>query len=97
MKDGRPLSPPPPHPYDPDYIHAADRHIKICKEQHARMPNNGKPGEASTRIPQRSGVRQQSGTPSSKASSAGSVRSAGLTSPPSGAANKPQRGLRRSR
>uniref|UniRef100_A0A8C5FYF2 Zinc finger C2HC domain-containing protein 1A n=1 Tax=Gouania willdenowi TaxID=441366 RepID=A0A8C5FYF2_GOUWI len=50
MKDGRSLPPPPPHPYDPDYIQcsycqrrfkqsAADRHIQICKEQHARIPN----------------------------------------------------------
>uniref|UniRef100_A0A8C5N5V2 Zinc finger C2HC domain-containing protein 1A n=1 Tax=Gouania willdenowi TaxID=441366 RepID=A0A8C5N5V2_GOUWI len=48
----RSLPPLPPHPYDPDYIQcpycqrrfkesAADRHIQICKEQHARMPNNG--------------------------------------------------------
>uniref|UniRef100_A0A8C5GJ26 Zinc finger C2HC domain-containing protein 1A n=1 Tax=Gouania willdenowi TaxID=441366 RepID=A0A8C5GJ26_GOUWI len=52
MKDGTSLPPPPPHPYDPDYIQcpycqwrfkksAADRHIQICKEQHAQMPNNG--------------------------------------------------------
>ncbi|XP_028290636.1 zinc finger C2HC domain-containing protein 1A [Gouania willdenowi] len=130
MKEGGPLPPPPPPTYDPDYIQcpycqrrfsesAADRHIKFCKEQHARMPNKGKPGEAkkpagstplkppaavkktnapvvssipsaSSRLPQRSGFGQQSGIPSTKASSAGSVRSAGLTSPPSGAANKPQ-------
>uniref|UniRef100_A0A8C5FY75 Zinc finger C2HC domain-containing protein 1A n=1 Tax=Gouania willdenowi TaxID=441366 RepID=A0A8C5FY75_GOUWI len=130
MKDGRPLPPPPPPTYDPDNIQcpycqrrfnesAADRHIKFCKEQHARMPNKGKPGgakklagsttyrtpaavkktntaivacvpSASTRMPPQSGVRQQSGILYPQASSAGSMRSAGLTSPPSGAANKPQ-------
>uniref|UniRef100_A0A8C5GJ36 Zinc finger C2HC domain-containing protein 1A n=1 Tax=Gouania willdenowi TaxID=441366 RepID=A0A8C5GJ36_GOUWI len=48
MKDGTSLPPPPPHPYDPDYIQcpycqwrfkksAADRHIQICKEQHAQI------------------------------------------------------------
>ncbi|KAM3838244.1 zinc finger C2HC domain-containing protein 1A-like, partial [Diretmus argenteus] len=54
IKDGGPLPPPPPPSYDPDYIqcsycqrrfseNAADRHIKFCREQHARMPNKGKP------------------------------------------------------
>uniref|UniRef100_A0A8C5GYK0 Zinc finger C2HC domain-containing protein 1A n=1 Tax=Gouania willdenowi TaxID=441366 RepID=A0A8C5GYK0_GOUWI len=130
MKEGGPLPPPPPPTYDPDYIQcpycqrrfsesAADRHIKFCKEQHARMPNKGKPGEAkkpagSTPVCERKRqpVHQQNlksthslsllssslllrdqgsdRIPSTKASSAGSVRSAGLTSPPSGAANKPQ-------
>ncbi|XP_048832121.1 zinc finger C2HC domain-containing protein 1A isoform X2 [Brienomyrus brachyistius] len=53
MKEGGPLPPPPPPSYDPDYIqcpycqrrfseNAADRHIKFCKEQAARMPNKGK-------------------------------------------------------
>ncbi|KAK7881328.1 hypothetical protein WMY93_029737 [Mugilogobius chulae] len=48
MKDGDPLPPPPPPSYDPDYIqcpycqrrfneNAADRHIKFCQEQAARM------------------------------------------------------------
>ncbi|XP_041823726.1 zinc finger C2HC domain-containing protein 1A isoform X2 [Melanotaenia boesemani] len=57
MKDGGPLPPPPPPSYDPDYIQcpycqrrfnesAADRHIKFCQEQAARMPNKGKPGDA---------------------------------------------------
>uniref|UniRef100_A0A8C5D653 Zinc finger, C2HC-type containing 1A n=1 Tax=Gouania willdenowi TaxID=441366 RepID=A0A8C5D653_GOUWI len=130
MKDEKPLPPPPPPTNDPDYIQcpycqrrfnesAADRHNKIYKEQHAQMPNKGKPGEAKNlagsttykppaatkktntpmisripiavfRIPQRSSIRPQSGIPNPKASSAGSMRSAGLTSPPSGAANKPQ-------
>uniref|UniRef100_A0A8C5DFN3 Zinc finger C2HC domain-containing protein 1A n=1 Tax=Gouania willdenowi TaxID=441366 RepID=A0A8C5DFN3_GOUWI len=115
MKDEKPLPPPPPPTNDPDYIQcpycqrrfnesAADRHIKICKKQHARMPNKGKPGgakklassttckppaavkktdtpnvacvsSASSHIPQRSGVSQQSGIPNPKASSAGSMRS----------------------
>uniref|UniRef100_A0A3P8XVP8 Zinc finger C2HC domain-containing protein 1A n=2 Tax=Esox lucius TaxID=8010 RepID=A0A3P8XVP8_ESOLU len=53
MKEGGPLPPPPPPSYDPDYIqcpycerrfseNAADRHLKFCKEQHARMQNKGK-------------------------------------------------------
>ncbi|XP_068199996.1 zinc finger C2HC domain-containing protein 1A isoform X2 [Antennarius striatus] len=53
MKDGGPLPPPPPPTYDPDYIQcpycqrrfnesAADRHIKFCQEQAARMPNKNK-------------------------------------------------------
>uniref|UniRef100_A0A1A8PSV8 Zinc finger C2HC domain-containing protein 1A n=1 Tax=Nothobranchius rachovii TaxID=451742 RepID=A0A1A8PSV8_9TELE len=57
MKDGGPLPPPPPPSYDPDYIQcpycqrrfnesAADRHIKFCQEQAARMSNKNKPGEA---------------------------------------------------
>ncbi|KAM8731459.1 zinc finger C2HC domain-containing protein 1A isoform 1-T1 [Acanthopagrus schlegelii] len=56
IKDGGPLPPPPPPTYDPDYVqcpycqrrfneNAADRHIKFCQEQHARMPNKGKPGD----------------------------------------------------
>ncbi|XP_010737872.3 zinc finger C2HC domain-containing protein 1A isoform X1 [Larimichthys crocea] len=131
MKDGGPLPPPPPPTYDPDYVqcpycqrrfneNAADRHIKFCQEQAARMPNKGKAGEAkkppartqfkppasvkkpntaaavstipsaSSRLPQRSGIGQPSGIPSSKISSAGSVRSnpSGLTSPPSGVGSK---------
>ncbi|XP_054479033.1 zinc finger C2HC domain-containing protein 1A isoform X2 [Anoplopoma fimbria] len=126
MKDGGPLPPPPPPTYDPDYVQcphcqrrfnqgAADRHMKFCQEQAARMPTKGKLGEAkkapgrtpskppapvkkanspavssipspSSRLPQRSGLGQPTGIPSSKASSAGSVRSnpSGLTSPPSG-------------
>lgn len=57
MKDGGPLPPPPPPTYDPDYIQcpycqrrfnesAADRHIKFCQEQAARMPNKSKSGDA---------------------------------------------------
>ncbi|XP_023155669.1 zinc finger C2HC domain-containing protein 1A isoform X1 [Amphiprion ocellaris] len=130
MKDGGPLPPPPPPTYDPDYIQcpycqrrfnesAADRHIKFCQEQAARMPNKGKLGDAkkppgrtqykppgpvkkanspavstipsaSSRLPQRSGIGQPTGIPSSKVSSAGSVRSnpSGLTSPPSGVGSK---------
>ncbi|XP_056155556.1 zinc finger C2HC domain-containing protein 1A isoform X2 [Lampris incognitus] len=53
IKEGGPLPPPPPPSYDPDYIqcpycqrrfgeNAADRHIKFCQEQAARMPNKGK-------------------------------------------------------
>uniref|UniRef100_H2S7S5 Zinc finger C2HC domain-containing protein 1A n=1 Tax=Takifugu rubripes TaxID=31033 RepID=H2S7S5_TAKRU len=49
IKDGGPLPPPPPPTYDPDYIqcpccqrrfneNAAERHIKFCQEQAARMP-----------------------------------------------------------
>ncbi|XP_029384878.1 zinc finger C2HC domain-containing protein 1A [Echeneis naucrates] len=56
IKDGGPLPPPPPPTYDPDYIQcpycqrrfnesAADRHIKFCQEQAARMPNKGKLGD----------------------------------------------------
>ncbi|XP_044032612.1 zinc finger C2HC domain-containing protein 1A isoform X3 [Siniperca chuatsi] len=45
---------------------------------------------ASSRLPQRSGLGQPSGIPSSKVSSAGSLRSnpSGLTSPPSGVGSK---------
>ncbi|XP_041817021.1 zinc finger C2HC domain-containing protein 1A isoform X2 [Chelmon rostratus] len=130
MKDGGPLPPPPPPTYDPDYVqcpycqrrfneNAADRHIKFCQEQAARMPNKGKLGDvkktpartqykppasvkktnspaasttpsASSRLPQRSGLGQPSGIPSSKSSSAGSIRTnpSGLTSPPSGVGSK---------
>ncbi|XP_034021536.1 zinc finger C2HC domain-containing protein 1A isoform X2 [Thalassophryne amazonica] len=53
VKDGGPLPPPPPPTYDPDYIqcpycqrrfneNAADRHIKFCREQAARMPNKSR-------------------------------------------------------
>uniref|UniRef100_A0A8C2XF32 Zinc finger C2HC domain-containing protein 1A n=1 Tax=Cyclopterus lumpus TaxID=8103 RepID=A0A8C2XF32_CYCLU len=56
MKDGGPLPPPPPPTYDPDYVQcpfcerrfnqgAADRHIKFCQEQAARMPTKGKLGD----------------------------------------------------
>ncbi|XP_008274520.1 zinc finger C2HC domain-containing protein 1A [Stegastes partitus] len=130
IKDGGPLPPPPPPTYDPDYIQcpycqrrfnesAADRHIKFCQEQAARIPNKSKLGDAkkppgrtqykptapvkkanspavstlpsaSSRLPQRSGLGQPTGIPSSKVSSAGSVRSnpSGLTSPPSGVGSK---------
>ncbi|XP_030612399.1 zinc finger C2HC domain-containing protein 1A isoform X2 [Archocentrus centrarchus] len=130
MKDGGPLPPPPPPTYDPDYIQcpycqrrfnqsAADRHIKFCQEQAARMPNKSKLGDAkkppsrtqykppasvkkantpavstipaaSSRLPQRSGLGQATGIPSSKASSAGTVKNnpSGLTSPPSGVGSK---------
>ncbi|CAF92467.1 unnamed protein product, partial [Tetraodon nigroviridis] len=55
-KDGGPLPPPPPPTYDPDYVqcpycqrrfnqHAAERHIKFCQEQAARMPQKGKLAE----------------------------------------------------
>uniref|UniRef100_A0A8D3BC27 Zinc finger C2HC domain-containing protein 1A n=1 Tax=Scophthalmus maximus TaxID=52904 RepID=A0A8D3BC27_SCOMX len=130
MKDGGPLPPPPPPTYDPDYVQcpfcqrrfnesAADRHIKFCQEQAARMPNKGKLPDVkkppsrtqfkppatvkktnspavsaipsgSSRLPQRSALGQPSGIPSSKVSSAVSVRSnsSGLSSPPSGAGTK---------
>uniref|UniRef100_A0A3Q3WBZ6 Zinc finger C2HC domain-containing protein 1A n=1 Tax=Mola mola TaxID=94237 RepID=A0A3Q3WBZ6_MOLML len=56
IKDGGPLPPPPPPSYNPDYIqcsycqrrfneNAADRHIKFCKEQAARMPSKSKLGD----------------------------------------------------
>ncbi|KAM7390648.1 hypothetical protein PAMA_008707 [Pampus argenteus] len=130
IKEGGPLPPPPPPTYDPDYVQcpfcqrrfnqsAADRHIKFCQEQAARMPNKSKTGEtkkppartpvkppasvkktnspavstipsAYSRLPQRSGSGQSTGIPSSKVSSAGSLRSnpSGLTSPPSGVGSK---------
>ncbi|XP_018533100.1 zinc finger C2HC domain-containing protein 1A [Lates calcarifer] len=128
IKEGGPLPPPPPPTYDPDYIQcpycqrrfnesAAERHIKFCQEQAARMPNKSKLGDtkkppsrtqykppakkasspavstipsASSRLPQRSGLAQPTGIPSSKVSSAGSMRSnpSGLTSPPSGVGSK---------
>ncbi|XP_041670091.1 zinc finger C2HC domain-containing protein 1A [Cheilinus undulatus] len=57
IKDGGPLPPPPPPTYDPDYVqcpycqrrfneNAADRHIKFCQEQAARMTNKGKLGDS---------------------------------------------------
>ncbi|XP_034717999.1 zinc finger C2HC domain-containing protein 1A [Etheostoma cragini] len=57
MKEGGPLPPPPPPTYDPDYVQcphcqrrfnqgAAERHIKFCQEQAARMPTKGKLGDA---------------------------------------------------
>ncbi|XP_033842032.1 zinc finger C2HC domain-containing protein 1A isoform X1 [Periophthalmus magnuspinnatus] len=128
-KDGEPLPPPPPPSYDPDYIqcphcqrrfneNAADRHIKFCQEQAARMGNKTKaevkkppartqykpPGvkksapppastipSASSRLPQRAGSGQATGTPG-KASSAGTVRNnpSSLTSPPSNVGMKPR-------
>lgn len=138
MKEGGPLPPPPPPSYDPDYIqcphcqrrfgeNAADRHIKFCREQAARIANKSKlAGEvkkpaarpqlkspavkkvnspavstvsSSSRLPQRSASGLPSGIPSSKVSSAGSVRSvssgyntppSGLTSPPSGMVGRPR-------
>uniref|UniRef100_A0A3Q2NV59 Zinc finger C2HC domain-containing protein 1A n=1 Tax=Fundulus heteroclitus TaxID=8078 RepID=A0A3Q2NV59_FUNHE len=136
VKDGGPLPPPPPPSYDPDYIqcpycqrrfneNAADRHIKFCQEQAARLPNKSKPGDAkktpsrtlskppapapvkkatppaataipsaSSRLPQRSALGQSTGIPSSKANSAGSIRSnpSGLSSPPSGVGTKTRAG-----
>lgn len=129
MKDGEPLPPPPPPSYDPDYIqcpycqrrfneNAADRHIKFCQEQAARMGNRSKAEvkkppsrtqykppapvkkstppvstipSASSRLPQRAGPGQPSGTPG-RTPSAGIVRSSpsGLTSPPSGVGMKPR-------
>ncbi|XP_015244878.1 PREDICTED: zinc finger C2HC domain-containing protein 1A [Cyprinodon variegatus] len=125
VKEGGALPPPPPPSYDPDYIqcpccqrrfnqNAADRHIKFCQEQAARMPNKNKSGDAkkppsrtqvkppglvkkanspaasaipsaSSRLPQRSGLGQSTGIPSSKANTAGTVRAnpSGLCSPPS--------------
>ncbi|KAF7665972.1 hypothetical protein LDENG_00125210 [Lucifuga dentata] len=132
LKEGGPLPPPPPPTYDPDYIqcpycqrrfneNAAQRHIKFCQEQAARIPNKSKLGDvrkppgrtqykpppvikkpsspaassilpASSRLPQRSGPGQSSGIPTSKVSSAGSLRSipSGLTSPPSSVGMKPR-------
>ncbi|GAA6092687.1 zinc finger C2HC domain-containing protein 1A [Tachysurus ichikawai] len=63
MKDGGPLPPPPPPSYDPDYIqcpycqrrfseNAAERHIKFCKEQAARVTNKAKfPGNDKAKPP----------------------------------------------
>ncbi|XP_011606143.1 zinc finger C2HC domain-containing protein 1A [Takifugu rubripes] len=129
IKDGGPLPPPPPPTYDPDYIqcpccqrrfneNAAERHIKFCQEQAARMPQRGKVADvkkppartqykppalvkkanpaaaptvplASSRLPQRSGLGQPTGIPSSKVSYPASTRtnSPGLTSPASGIGN----------
>ncbi|TSK98495.1 Zinc finger C2HC domain-containing protein 1A [Bagarius yarrelli] len=65
MRDGGPLPPPPPPSYDPDYIqcpycqrrfseNAAERHIKFCKEQAARITNKGKfPGNEKAKPPAR--------------------------------------------
>ncbi|XP_066577690.1 zinc finger C2HC domain-containing protein 1A isoform X2 [Amia ocellicauda] len=63
MKEGGPLPPPPPPSYDPDYIqcpccqrrfgeNAAERHIKFCKEQAARITNKSKfPADAKGKPP----------------------------------------------
>ncbi|XP_063063299.1 zinc finger C2HC domain-containing protein 1A isoform X2 [Engraulis encrasicolus] len=66
MKEGGPLPPPPPPSYDPDYIqcpycqrrfgeNAAERHIKFCKEQAARISNKAKlpGGDAKAKTPAR--------------------------------------------
>ncbi|XP_072306719.1 zinc finger C2HC domain-containing protein 1A [Eucyclogobius newberryi] len=60
LKDGDPLPPPPPPSYDPDYIQcphcqrrfnesAADRHMKFCQEQAARMGNKKEVKKPQTR------------------------------------------------
>uniref|UniRef100_A0A8C6TB29 Zinc finger C2HC domain-containing protein 1A n=1 Tax=Neogobius melanostomus TaxID=47308 RepID=A0A8C6TB29_9GOBI len=131
LKDGEPLPPPPPPSYDPDYVqcpycqrrfneNAADRHIKFCQEQAARIGNKTKAEvkktptptrtqnkppapvkkaappvstipTASSRLPQRAGPGQASGTPG-RTPFAGLVKSnpSGLTSPPSGVGMKPR-------
>ncbi|XP_017571949.1 zinc finger C2HC domain-containing protein 1A isoform X1 [Pygocentrus nattereri] len=87
VKDGGPLPPPPPPSYDPDYIqcpycqrrfseNAADRHIKFCKEQAARISNKGKfPGSDKAKPPARS---QYKLPPVKKANSVSSVSSSRL-------------------
>ncbi|KAJ8277716.1 hypothetical protein GJAV_G00079010 [Gymnothorax javanicus] len=95
MKEGGPLPPPPPPSYDPDYIqcpycqrrfseNAADRHIKFCKEQAARLSNRGKfPGD----VKGKPTARTQYKPPSLK--KAGSP--AASTGPSSSSSRLPQR------
>ncbi|XP_062311426.1 zinc finger C2HC domain-containing protein 1A-like [Osmerus eperlanus] len=97
MKDGGPLPPPPPPSYDPDYIqcpycqrrfseNAADRHIKFCKEQAARISNKGKfSGDTKGKPP----VRTQYKPPPVKKTSSPAVSSV----PPSSSSRLPQRSL----
>ncbi|KAM6900532.1 zinc finger C2HC domain-containing protein 1A [Xenentodon cancila] len=91
MKDGGPLPPPPPPTYDPDYIQcpycqrrfnesAADRHIKFCQEQAARMPNKGKPGDT-----KKAPGRSQYKPPAKK------VNSSPVSTIPSASSRLPQR------
>ncbi|XP_034562806.1 zinc finger C2HC domain-containing protein 1A isoform X2 [Notolabrus celidotus] len=93
MKDGGPLPPPPPPTYDPDYVQcpfcqrrfnegAADRHIKFCQEQAARMPNKGKLGEAK-KPPARTQLKPQG--PAKK------VNSPAVSTIPSASSRLPQR------
>ncbi|XP_029934902.1 zinc finger C2HC domain-containing protein 1A [Myripristis murdjan] len=92
MKEGGPLPPPPPPSYDPDYIqcpycqrrfneNAADRHIKFCKEQAARMPNKGKLGDA-----KKTPARTQYKPPAAK-----KANSPAVSSIPSASSRLPQR------
>ncbi|KAM9713242.1 zinc finger C2HC domain-containing protein 1A isoform 1-T1 [Menidia menidia] len=94
IKDGGPLPPPPPPTYDPDYIQcpycqrrfnesAADRHIKFCQEQAARMPNKSKPGDA--RKPAARAQPQLKPTPVKK------TNSPAASSIPSASSRLPQR------
>ncbi|XP_036378295.1 zinc finger C2HC domain-containing protein 1A isoform X1 [Megalops cyprinoides] len=88
MKEGGPLPPPPPPSYDPDYIqcpycqrrfseNAADRHIKFCKEQAARISNKGKfPGDAKGKPP----VRSQYKPPPVKKAASSAVSTVSSTS-----------------
>ncbi|KAM6977687.1 zinc finger C2HC domain-containing protein 1A [Aplochiton taeniatus] len=93
MKDGGPLPPPPPPSYDPDYIqcpycqrrfseNAADRHIKFCREQAARIPNKGKLAAAEPKKPP---ARSQLKPPSKKSNSPT------VSSIPSASSRLPQR------
>ncbi|XP_074549879.1 zinc finger C2HC domain-containing protein 1A isoform X2 [Halichoeres trimaculatus] len=94
MKDGGPLPPPPPPSYDPDYVQcpycqrrfnesAADRHIKFCQEQAARMPNKGKLGDA-----KKPPARTQYKPPASVKK----VNSPAVSTIPSASSRLPQRG-----
>ncbi|XP_076014049.1 zinc finger C2HC domain-containing protein 1A [Genypterus blacodes] len=84
VKDGGPLPPPPPPTYDPDYVQcpfcqrrfnegAADRHIKFCQEQAARMTSKSKPGETKKPAPARVQAAPQSKPPPVKKASAAST------------------------
>ncbi|XP_062841561.1 zinc finger C2HC domain-containing protein 1A isoform X2 [Trichomycterus rosablanca] len=88
MKDGGPLPPPPPPSYDPDYIqcpccqrrfseNAADRHIKFCKEQAARISNKSKfPGSDKAKTPARTQYKPSAVKKANPVSSASPVSSA---------------------
>ncbi|KAL3040944.1 hypothetical protein OYC64_011846 [Pagothenia borchgrevinki] len=94
LKDGGPLPPPPPATYDPDYVQcpfcqrrfnegAADRHMKFCQEQAARMPSKGnKLGEVK---------KPAARTPTKPSAPVKKVASPAMSSIPSASSRLPQR------
>ncbi|XP_046879690.1 zinc finger C2HC domain-containing protein 1A isoform X1 [Hypomesus transpacificus] len=97
LKEGGPLPPPPPPSYDPDYIqcphcarrfseNAADRHIKFCKEQAARIANKSK----SVGEPKKPATRTQYKPPAAKKVTSPAVSVSAVSNSPS-SSRLPQR------